>query len=580
MEAASRHYWIDRRLCISTIRVKPCGVSCRVPRECAMVKLVTIILRWMAQKLLVLAVVLAILLLGAWVRMEWGRITEDEEAIAKKGEILGSLEDSRAAMVARMAPKLAEWDRARQGKVSGVKAELAGLDAEIRRKAEEWPRKMADFGDLEKAAETSRRSLEAAVGKRDKLAREVWWWQRGTYFLSEESREKVDDYEKAKAEVFVRAKAHKAAVAARDALGKVLRSSPVRALQERRHKKEADLEAARNFKTPDEARWEAQKRQKDNEIRELRGLIDSERRRIASKPVQKFRDAVLTHLPAAVWILAGIILTPVAIKAFLYYALAPLAARLPPVRIVEKEDTAMPEAKDSSVSIPLDIPDGFEVLVHPDFLQSSSLPAVKRTQWLLNRSVPFSSIASGMFFLTRISPVDGRQTRVVVSSQSDAFGEIGSVRLPAGASMVIHPRALAGVVKQSGCPVRITRHWRILSLHAWLTLQLRFMVFHGPCELILKGCRGVRAEAPDPGCPRMLNQASTIGFSANLDYRNTRCETFISYLRGKEDLFNDLFGGGRGLFVYEEMPAVRRKTGLTGRGLEGVLDAALKAFGI
>ncbi len=78
----------------------------------------------------------------------------------------------------------------------------------------------------------------------------------------------------------------------------------------------------------------------------------------------------------------------------------------------------------------------------------------------------------------------------------------------------------------------------------------------------------------------MINQASTIGFSANLDYHNTRCETFIPYLRGKEDLFNDLFEGEQGVFVYEEMPAGGRNTGLTGRGLEGVVDAALKVFGI
>ena len=118
------------------------------------------------------------------------------------------------------------------------------------------------------------------------------------------------------------------------------------------------------------------------------------------------------------------------------------------------------------------------------------------------------------------------------------------------------------------------------SLHAWLTLQLRYLAFHGPCKLVLKGCRGVRAEEPDPDKPRMINQASTIGFSANLEYKNTRCETFISYLRGKEDLFNDLFAGGPGRFVYEEMPAGGRKTGITGRGLEGLVDASLKLFGI
>ena len=146
--------------------------------------------------------------------------------------------------------------------------------------------------------------------------------------------------------------------------------------------------------------------------------------------------------------------------------------------------------------------------------------------------------------------------------------------------MVVQPRSLAGVVKPVGVPVAITRHWRLGSLHAWLTLQLRYLVFHGPCRLVLKGCRGVRAEQPEPGRPRLINQSATLGFSANLDYRNTRCETFVSYLRGQEDLFNDLFGGGPGWFVYEEMPAAGRRTGFAGRGLEGVADAALKAFGI
>ena len=54
----------------------------------------------------------------------------------------------------------------------------------------------------------------------------------------------------------------------------------------------------------------------------------------------------------------------------------------------------------------------------------------------------------------------------------------------------------------------------------------------------------------------------------------------MPYLRGHEDLFNDLFAGGPGWFVYEEMPARDRRYGIAGRGLEGLADAFLKAFGI
>jgi hypothetical protein len=174
----------------------------------------------------------------------------------------------------------------------------------------------------------------------------------------------------------------------------------------------------------------------------------------------------------------------------------------------------------------------------------------------------------------------GDLDRLADFTTKDTLGEVGIVELPEGAAMVLHPRALAGVVKPAAGSTRITRHWRLLNLHSWLTLQLRYLVFHGPCSVILKGCRGVRAESPDPASPRLLNQSATLGFSSHLDYSNSRCETFWPYFRGKEDLFNDLFGGENGLYVYEEMPDARRKAGLAGRGLEGLLDGFLKVFGI
>ena len=94
----------------------------------------------------------------------------------------------------------------------------------------------------------------------------------------------------------------------------------------------------------------------------------------------------------------------------------------------------------------------------------------------------------------------------------------------------------------------------------------------------MKGCRGIRIESAGNG--RLINQAATLGFSANLDYSNVRCETFVSYWTGKEDLFNDLFRGESGVYVYEETPDARRPGGLGGRPLEGFTDAVLKMFGI
>jgi hypothetical protein len=181
-----------------------------------------------------------------------------------------------------------------------------------------------------------------------------------------------------------------------------------------------------------------------------------------------------------------------------------------------------------------------------------------------------------MFMLTRIRSSDS--SPIVISATKDPLSEVGIIHLSEGAAFVCQPRSLAGVIQDRSNPIGITRHWRLGHLQSWLTLQLRFLVFHGPGQLIMKGCRGIRIEPAGTG--RLINQAATLGFSANLDYANTRCETFILYWTGKEDLFNDLFTGAPGVYVYEEMPDLKRTTGITGRGLEGFTDAVLKIFGV
>jgi hypothetical protein len=70
-----------------------------------------------------------------------------------------------------------------------------------------------------------------------------------------------------------------------------------------------------------------------------------------------------------------------------------------------------------------------------------------------------------------------------------------------------------------------------------------------------------------------------MGFSANLQYASTRCETLFGYLSGQKPLLNDSFAGGSGHYIYKVMPSQRRGS-FFGRGLEGLLDAVLKPLGI
>jgi hypothetical protein len=328
-------------------------------------------------------------------------------------------------------------------------------------------------------------------------------------------------------------------------------------------------------------------KQKESELernaRLLSAFDEKLKKEFASQAATFFRE----NLPVALGILLGLILAPIGIKAFFFFVIAPWASGRPPICLLPAASgnihpvSGDPKAENgrgriSAVSVPVVLDPHQELLIQPEYLQSSALHARKETQWLLNSRIPFASLLSGMFLLTRVSPAGSEQ--VVVSATRDPLSEVGIVDLAEGAAFVCQPRSLAGVIQDRRNPIRITRHWRLGSLHSWLTLQLRFLVFHGPGQLVMRGCRGIRIESVGTG--RLINQAATLGFSANVGYGNIRCETFLSYWTGQEDLFNDLFTGGPGVYVYEEMPNAKRAVGITGRGIEGFADTVLKAFGV
>ncbi len=285
---------------------------------------------------------------------------------------------------------------------------------------------------------------------------------------------------------------------------------------------------------------------------------------------------VLEILPTALAILAVAILAPIFLKAVFYFLVAPFAGRRRPLRLLSGDGGEVDDISGgSAASQTVRLEPGHELLLVPEAVQSTPERADKRTKWLLRWSMPLSSLASGMVALVRIRV----QTpdAVVISATDNALGEVALISIAAGSSMVMRPRALRGLLQPIAQPIRITRHWRLRHLSAWLTLQFRFLVFHGPCTLIVEGSRGVRLEMAESG--RGINQAATLGFSAGLAYSVSRSEAFGAYLLGKQELFNDRFAGA-GYYLYEEVPRPGAKGGPWGRGLRGLGDAALKIFGL
>jgi hypothetical protein len=347
-------------------------------------------------------------------------------------------------------------------------------------------------------------------------------------------------------------------------------------------REEEELEATKNRLC---ARWEQVARAHNDALKQAEaalrsanaaysGALETVQAKISGvtlNPTRTFRSILI----AAAFLLAAIVVTPLLIRLLFYFGLAPFVQRRRPIDLGDHVGGAPPTlALVSATSAPITLAAGEELLVRQGFLQSTSTRGSKRTRALLDWRHPLSSLASGLSFLTRIA---GEGDTTVISAVHDPLAEVAVVRLEDGGACVLHPRALVAVVKPSDHSLRITSHWRLFSLHAWLTLQLRYLMFHGPCRLVLKGGRGLRLEGAESG--RIFGPDQLVGFSPDLAYTVARTETFWPYFMGRESLFKDRVDAGGGVVLIEEAPMGGGGRGAR-KGLEGAFDVALKAFGL
>lgn len=289
-------------------------------------------------------------------------------------------------------------------------------------------------------------------------------------------------------------------------------------------------------------------------------------------------QAVRPVLPLALAVLIGWWLVPPLIRTFFYFVLAPLAARRPAMTISPAQGftPAGDGARISAVSRTITLAPGHDMLIRPDYCQSQPAGVVVTTKLLFNWHSWLTSLAARLWMLKRLRATHAAD--IVVSAIADALDEVAFLEMAPGEALVLQPRALVGMIYPSGQRPVIRSHWRLGTLHAWLTLQLRYLAFEGPATLIVKGCRGVRLENAASG--RTISQEATLGFSANALYSTVRADPFIPYLRGRQALFHDNFDGAHACYLYEEVPRNARLNGQQRNPLEVLFDTGLKAFGI
>jgi uncharacterized protein (AIM24 family) len=281
--------------------------------------------------------------------------------------------------------------------------------------------------------------------------------------------------------------------------------------------------------------------------------------------------------------LASYFFGPTLWSLMLYFGVAPLMSRGRPIQL-GPDPAALPEVGESHVSVEAILRPGEILRIKEKFLQASDEGVEKRTRFVLDWHIPLTSLACGLVELVELRNARAEgDYRVTLSNGVDPHIELAQVHVPAGSSLVLRPSFLAGVMQREGDRLQIRRHWRIFRWQAWVSGQFRFFEFIGPCRLVVSGSRGVRAERladrENQSAPaRRTNQDATIAFTPNLEYRPVRAETFWSYYRGMNPLFDDLFSG-RGLFVLQET-ASEGSAAKAGRFWSTVWSGVLKVFGL
>lgn len=272
-------------------------------------------------------------------------------------------------------------------------------------------------------------------------------------------------------------------------------------------------------------------------------------------------------------------------KLVMYYGLASIIVRGKPVRFTATLP-ALPEVAASSVAAQVDVAAGERLWVKERFLQASDEGLQRKTRYVLDWRIPLTCLATGLIELIEMSnPARAGRgpQRATLSNQADPHSELAIVTLPEGTSLVMRPSFLAGAICRDGERLQIRRRWQLFRWQAWVTLQFRFFEFVGPCRLVVAGSRGVRVEnlADRAGAEvpaRRTNQDATIAFTPNLDYRPVRAETFWSYYRGMNPLFDDLFAG-RGIFLCQQV-ATEGDAKRARRFWSAIWSGALKIFGL
>lgn len=279
----------------------------------------------------------------------------------------------------------------------------------------------------------------------------------------------------------------------------------------------------------------------------------------------------------AVWSrLVGIaliaLLLPPLQRTLWFFVLMPLAERARPLQLSAAKPGATLVASAARRSLVVALKNGGELRVRAGYARPVEGHA--SSQLLYRWTAPFISYSAGLFLLTRL--VGAREGQppvsVTLASPHDSSSYLMRVDIADHPGVVIHPRYLVGI--EGSLELRTV--WRVFSLHAWATGQLRYVLLGGTGAVILEGMGDIVANTISESRSK-IEQELVVGFDTQLRYRIGRTETFLPYLLGRVALTDDVFEGCGTYFWQKSTTKLPRST--LQRGLDAVFSAIGKLLG-
>ena len=274
-----------------------------------------------------------------------------------------------------------------------------------------------------------------------------------------------------------------------------------------------------------------------------------------------------------------VLLTPPLWLVFMYYCVAALIEKVPPIRIKLKDDDGSHEPifHRAARSITFSIPEGrtFYLRAQGGDWGKERRNAVCRTKFMWRWKAPLVSIASDLVELLAYRGEPGAEIpgQIKLTSPKDDEVYIQQIELNGGPGLVLTPRHVIGLTDD----VEVRTIWSF-KLHNLVSMRLRQIVFFGTGTIFIIGGRGIDVQRIEPGSQAVhkIEDGVLIGYVPGAAYSLCRTQTFWAYFRGMTSLLDYKLCGGT--FLTQNLVG-RNEKEVLGSGLDRFLSVLLNGIG-